>query len=144
MKRKQVYRYYCDFCRKSKGTKNAMEIHERHCTMNPNRACRMCYKLESDAEPMSVLIACLPIPFPNTKPNDYNETAVYPDELKAGIEKLREASGNCPVCMLAALRQRGHSYWDYNELFDYTAEIKRANDEVHFCTEVRHDEVCFG
>ena len=33
--------YYCGFCRKYKLTSFAMKVHERHCTLNPDRKCRM-------------------------------------------------------------------------------------------------------
>lgn len=33
--------YYCEFCRKYKLTPQSMVIHERHCTANPDRKCRM-------------------------------------------------------------------------------------------------------
>jgi len=33
--------FYCDFCRKYKLTSYAMKVHEKHCTMNPDRVCRM-------------------------------------------------------------------------------------------------------
>lgn len=42
MRRKPSYRYYCDYCKKSGGSGSAMAIHEKHCTMNPNRVCRFC------------------------------------------------------------------------------------------------------
>ena len=34
--------YYCDFgCSTHKLTARGMEVHELHCTLNPNRKCRM-------------------------------------------------------------------------------------------------------
>ena len=33
--------FYCEFCRKYKLTSFAMGVHEKHCTMNPDRVCRM-------------------------------------------------------------------------------------------------------
>jgi len=37
---KQVY--YCDFCNKRGLSKGHMLNHELHCTLNPDRECRMC------------------------------------------------------------------------------------------------------
>lgn len=34
--------YYCDFCKKKSFRKSSMEKHEKHCTMNPKRECRLC------------------------------------------------------------------------------------------------------
>ncbi len=33
--------YYCEFCRKYKLTPQSMKLHEKHCTLNPDRICRM-------------------------------------------------------------------------------------------------------
>ena len=32
--------YYCDFCKKYKLTPFSMRLHEKHCTLNPQRVCR--------------------------------------------------------------------------------------------------------
>jgi hypothetical protein len=42
MKTKTKKVYYCDFCGKHKLTSNSIIIHEKHCTLNPNRICRVC------------------------------------------------------------------------------------------------------
>ena len=42
MKTKLRQRHYCDFCKKSGGSRYHMERHEKYCTMNPKRECRMC------------------------------------------------------------------------------------------------------
>lgn len=34
--------YYCDFCKKSNRSASAMSKHEKHCTLNPKRECRLC------------------------------------------------------------------------------------------------------
>lgn len=34
--------YYCSYCRKYKLTPQAIKVHELHCTLNPERACRVC------------------------------------------------------------------------------------------------------
>jgi len=85
-----------------------MEVHEKHCTMNPNRACRVCILLVEHIEqkPMSELLNILP------DPTEYNESAHIPDydnknfeKLKTGLinamPKLREATNNCPACIMA-------------------------------------------
>lgn len=85
MKQKKVWRFYCDHCKKAGGGKRAMETHERHCTLNPERECRVCALVHgAHPRPMPELIAAL------------NE---------GGYKKLREASSECPACILARLRQ---------------------------------------
>lgn len=34
--------YYCDFCKKHGLSSGSLKKHEKHCTNNPNRFCRIC------------------------------------------------------------------------------------------------------
>ena len=65
MYKKKKWRYYCDFCKKAGGSAGAMAKHEKHCTNNPNRYCRLCDKFGESQQPMSELLSVLP------NPNDY-------------------------------------------------------------------------
>lgn len=104
-------RHYCDFCKKSTGTKPSMVKHEKGCTLNPGRECRLCELAGHVQQPMAQLID------------------VLADE---GFEALQRATQDCPCCMLAALRQipverdavlwdeedaktRGRSAWQFKE-----------------------------
>ena len=93
MRKRRVWRYYCDFC--DKGTCRPLMKHEEHCTKNPNRRCRMCHWAKFKTKPMTELIAA----------------------ALTGVEKLREATQGCPACMLAAIRQSTASCE-----FDYPVE----------------------
>ncbi len=42
MKTKLKNVYYCDFCKKHSLASWAMKEHEKHCTLNPDRICRVC------------------------------------------------------------------------------------------------------
>ena len=106
MRTKRVNRYYCDFCRKSGCSAPHMAKHERHCTMNPNRECGVCKMLNLRQQPMAVLLALQPNPadYPAT-----DEFGAIPRELseaaEASLQELRDATDDCPACILAALRQ---------------------------------------
>lgn len=80
------WRYYCDFCHKAKMVKNTMVKHELGCTLNPARVCGICRLLENVQVPIEELKA-----------------ALEADSVK--IPVLRELAGNCPTCILAAIRQ---------------------------------------
>lgn len=100
MKKVMRQRYYCDFCKKGSGSGGHMKKHEARCTLNPARECGMC-KLMGEKQPdLTVLTAILPAP-ETISFTEYSE--VDGDTIKA----LRDAAGNCPACMLAAIRQRG-------------------------------------
>jgi len=118
MTRKQVWQYRCDFCGKRGYSSGHMKSHEKSCTANPDRECRMHLKLmgakqDRTARELSGLLAM-------GKP-------MY------GMSELREASDNCPVCILAAIRQSNIQKWDGDPespgidlKFDFKAEMKEA------------------
>lgn len=82
MKRATKKVYYCDFCRKHSLTSGSMKLHEKHCTANPDRECRMCgvaHKLNYEISDTSM------------NPDFSNRTVyIEPDE--------------CPACVLSFLR----------------------------------------
>lgn len=83
MRTKRVLRYWCDYCNKSMGSKNGMQTHERHCTMNPNRYCRMCNGRQKPIKELS-------------------------NAANKGLTELRAVAYGCPACMLSGIRQREH------------------------------------
>lgn len=89
MIRKQVYRYYCEFCKKSGCSGGHMKAHESSCTANPNRNCRMC-GLTQDMPSLTAILKA-----PGNALEDW----------KAKMATLREAAEECPACILAAIRQ---------------------------------------
>ena len=114
MKSKKVWRYYCEFCGKGGCGKYAMEQHEIHCTMNPNRKCRMCAIAELRTVPMDELIKLLPEPH---KEDNYG-TIHFKD-----LSKIRKVTNNCPACILATIRQSGYNAYMYN--YNYSEECKK-------------------
>ncbi len=115
MKTQRRWRYYCDFCKKSGGSKSAMLLHEKHCTMNPNRECRMCGKLGQPQPKMTELIALLS----------------GKDTVAESLPKLRDAAGECPICILAALRQAKVLDQFVEGRFDYKKECARIFAEMN-------------
>lgn len=94
MRRFQTWRYECEYCHKRNCSGGAMSLHEKHCTMNPNRECRMCAAAEREygegsQQPISDLIAALG------------------DGQQDGMKALRELACDCPACILSAIRQSG-------------------------------------
>lgn len=81
--------YYCEFCGKHGLSRPAMEKHEKHCTKNPHRACRMC-DLAGGVAPKTVIRVKQPL------------TRRESDDLTRAL--LARVEG-CPACMLAIIRQ---------------------------------------
>jgi len=90
MRVKKVNRYYCDHCKKAGCQKAAMVRHEESCTRNPNRECRFCALHE-------------------TWVGEYQHQRTLPELIAilqaGGLDKLRDASGQCPGCTFAAIIQ---------------------------------------
>jgi hypothetical protein len=100
MKRRLVYRYTCDFCKKSNCSASAITKHERACTNNPARACGVCKVTYDRQVPMDDLKAAFALDLAErTEADDY--------EFRCGVEHLA-ALTECPACMLAAIRQTPH------------------------------------
>lgn len=83
MTRKPAWRYKCDFCGKTGYSAGHMRKHEKHCTANDNRECRVCKLMEGEQKPMADLVAA----------------------AWSGIDALEKAADECPACMLAAIRR---------------------------------------
>lgn len=102
MRQRLRMQYYCDFCKKSGGSKFHLLNHEKHCTGNPDRECRMCVELNGgQVSTLKELISAL-----GSGGED-------------GLKRLEEAAEGCPMCMLAALKQS-----KINEIDDETGEPK--------------------
>jgi len=135
-------RYYCEHCGKGGGSAGHMRRHERTCTANPDRECEMCQHTELGHHeiPMSKLVAMLP------RKADFEETfdetddefsyshVMYPglgEAIEKAMDALRDCVGNCPACILAALRQADLCDQVGPEVFDYKGEKKNLWDSVH-------------
>ena len=102
MKKLKRWRYYCDFCKKAGGSAPAMERHEKSCTMNPNRNCRMCDHWAGGCDFERVKeVAKLIIGKTSWLVYREGDEAIEVDILNT----LRDEAGGCPACMLAAMRQ---------------------------------------
>ncbi len=104
MKKLQRWRYYCDFCKKAGQAGGHIKAHESACTLNPDRVCKMCVKMGHEATPaIETLLAVLPSP-PDVM--DWDAEEAFKVLVEAAMPKLRELTDNCPVCIMAALRQK--------------------------------------
>ena len=62
MRVKMVKQYICDFCGKKGLGAGHIKKHEKHCTMNPDRECRMCVLVSGAQTPLKELLALMPKP----------------------------------------------------------------------------------
>jgi len=111
MKSKKVTQYSCDHCGKKKYTLHSMIVHEEHCTLNPDRKCRMCQLIGSDND-IKTLLAMIPKDVEEEKAlNIFDDVYVeFPEiinrkEILDAFLKMKEAADSCPACILAVVRQ---------------------------------------
>lgn len=150
MRMKLVKRYWCDHCNKAGLSSRSMITHEKHCTLNPNRSCRVCNLLNGigHGHYISELLDMLPDPtaylaqgfyycncFPAYDGEQYrddctNEYAKLERALKEVMPKLREAVADCPACIMAALRQKKIPV-PMVEGFDFKNEMQAVFNQVN-------------
>lgn len=112
MKTKTKPVYYCDFCKKHSLRRDSMVLHEKHCTMNPKRECRLCGNKD-----LSPLIA---------KYKDRNRGQVR-------IKDIVDDVDGCPNCALTIIRVCELTFleFDYKEELKQWWERKNADNTVY-------------
>jgi len=102
--------YYCEFCKRHRLTKNAIEAHEPRCIYNPGRVCRWEFSSGEHGQIDVAAVAVL--------------TAERELQAEEDVVWLREQTDGCPACMLAAVVQSG-LFGETRDAFDYKAEVER-------------------
>ena len=99
MRRAKRWRYYCDFCKTSKGQKAAMIRHEKGCTANPDRQCGLCdlAGLHHDLTELTGFID------ETCEGEDQND--LHGESVAEVLKELEDKTEQCPACTLAAIRQ---------------------------------------
>jgi len=100
MKQVKRWRYYCDYCKKSKGTKQSMERHEKGCTARSDRHCGMCDAAGQVQGDLSILTGII-----ETECKDFTEYELYGGQKVNEVLAHLENEIDCPACVLAAIRQ---------------------------------------
>lgn len=123
MKIRIVKRYYCDYCKKGMFRESAMRTHEEHCTLNPNRSCRMCDIAGTDND-LKALLAMMPkdvIKHESLALDVFcRDNIANAEDILTAFEKMKNEAGGCPACILAVIRQLNSTV--YFE-FDYKKEV---------------------
>lgn len=123
MTRRQVYRYYCEFCKKAGCSGGHIRKHEKGCTANPGRVCGLCAHVKADQAPLADLAS-----------------AFDKSQKDFGLTRARELSHNCPACILSAIRSSKANEWFLDFAgqeeapsleFDFPAEMKRFWQSVN-------------
>lgn len=143
MKVRKVNRYTCEFCGKSNCSASHISRHEERCTLNPKRICGFCKLLEQEQPDIAAIIASLP------SESEYKKTDAFDDNYnsdylnKTVLPMLREKTGNCPACILAAIRLAkipGPAVSD----FDFKKERQSIWNDVNEANRPDYSNICLG
>ncbi|MDD4921768.1 MAG: hypothetical protein PHS30_04715 [Bacteroidales bacterium] len=114
--------YYCDFCNKRMLSKGAMNTHEKHCTSNINRECRMCgnriqFKEEADKLKERYKLITYREEWGECEKIEWIGKPII-------IEELFDICEGCPACVLSLLKASGltHPIFHNEIKFDYKKE----------------------
>lgn len=98
--------YYCDFCNKNGLSRYYMDKHEKDCTLNPSRNCKVCDNKNANEARLII------------KKYKDEECKAYFRSFDFIVELKKELNG-CPLCVLSVLRcLEVHNFnFDYKEGF---------------------------
>jgi hypothetical protein len=138
MKKRRVWRYKCDFCKKANCSSASITKHEQGCTNNPNRTCGVCAVIKreglADRPPMPLAESRLLLPL---LPDDDAALDLLMEGNGSGsqaekyLEQLRAAVNYCPACTLAAIRQSPPNSIAQYLRFDYKSASKAFWEEIN-------------
>ncbi len=123
MKVKKKCVYYCDFCKKK--SLRSLKIHEKHCTANPDRECRLCDNksikpiIEKYRNYFYVREFMKPLSLAPTTQVDFKRKFTLKDIVN-------ELDYICPNCILAIIRCLGLNRYYMGKRFKYN--YKKALD----------------
>lgn len=122
--------YYCGFCKKHGLSAGVISKHEKYCTANPKRECRMCKKITPDQ--INGIIEGFKKTFTIKKElvwSDHIDENVEQESViwtgaPVTLKEIRYIVKDCPNCILAVLRQTGMNREIFGlENFDYKEEF---------------------
>jgi len=121
--------YYCDFCKKH--SLRSLVVHEKHCTANPDRECRLCESGKS----VSPIIKKYSTMFELQDRVDakifgwgggYTPAIVFKTEFTLK-DIIKELDYQCPNCILTILRCLGVTKYCLENRFKYDYKKALAN-----------------
>ena len=109
MRKRRVWRYYCDFCKKALCHHGYMVKHEKRCTMNQDRECKVCKK--EKLKGFSLKDLKIIARNNENELKQLSEKLDYPFKVQENskdiINEMYDFADYCPMCVFSALRQDG-------------------------------------
>jgi len=111
--------YYCEYCNKHGLGAGAMKKHEKYCTLNPDRICRMCAEHQERPDYRRLLSEITYEPY-SIGSHDKGGARLSPKQIYDFVD-------GCPMCALTLLRlwKEEHPSFDYiNCNLDYQKTVQ--------------------
>ena len=128
--------YYCDFCKKHGLMAHWIKQHEKYCTANPKRECRMCGNNDGiEKEHTDFIKKHFKILMSWKGKDGCTDGGILGTHLGEFENKVKELVKliECPACILAVLRHNiewlHHSHYSYKEEVDKWWAKKREEAE---------------
>lgn len=109
--------YYCEFCKKHGLSAGSMATHEKHCTANPDRICRLCGEtnIRKIIEELKTKIETKKI---------HGDIDGFSFMAVVRKPALSEFEQECPICTLAILRCTGLNMPWFEIKYDYSKKME--------------------
>ena len=126
--------YYCDFCKKKGLSGGAMATHEKHCTGNLNRECKLCagsYQILEYVKELKKRFKIVTI----KSESEYMKGEWIREEVswvgkEITLDEIRDHADGCPICTLTIIRGLNiMPYYDFQ--FDYKGELAKWWETVN-------------
>ena len=143
MKIKTKKVYYCEYCKRHGLSSYYMKRHEKYCTLNPGRACRMCGSDQGDlADVIEKYKDAYEVRIVNVDRDDTYTIKEYKgnDMVKVPYEEwghkviwkkevniclISKDCGCCPNCILTVLRVCSLSFMKLDLRYDYKEAVTK-------------------
>lgn len=131
MKTAKVNMYYCDFCKKKSQSASSMRKHEKHCTANPQRQCRLCRTKRNISDFITNLKSRFEIAYEvdTLLGSDIRKVKWLGEPVT--LKEITDFTRGCPNCTLAVLRQTKLNYSVFGFKYDYKQELNNWWYEVN-------------
>ena len=121
MKIKTKKVYYCDYCKKH--ALRSLAQHERYCTGNLNRECRLCGRNKKTTPKLKVLVRYFKRQM--YIPPKSESGGIPADQIKKPkLEDIMDMVEQCPACTLTIIRALKLQNYPYDIDFDYKKEVE--------------------
>lgn len=118
--------YYCEFCKKHSLLSNTLANHEKYCTMNPDRECRVCKSTldKKLVEKYQNSYSLVPI----REEGCTGRKVIWKDGKPISKGDIMNDVNGCPACALAIFRQSPDLVWILT--FNYEEEMKKFWEKI--------------